>query len=310
MLKKKIIFMGTPEISAIYLNYLIQENFNIISVVTQPAKKKGRGLIKQESAVHKISKINKINVFTPLNLNDKEFKSKVHNLNPDLIIVMGYSLKLPDFILNIPKFGCINVHVSLLPRWRGTAPIKYSLLNGDKKTGITIFKVVEKMDAGPILINQSIEIEENINKDELTDKLNLIGTKLLNQVLPNIFNNKVVYKNQVEDQITYAPKISTDLRKINFYEDMEVIHNKIRAFSFRPGAWFNYEKEIIKIIKSQKIKGDFEPSLILNDRFHIGCNDGKICPEIIQRAGKKPMFLEEFLRGFKFKIGSQLNVKI
>ena len=148
--------MGTPEISAIYLNYLIQENFNIISVVTQPAKKKGRGLIKQESAVHKISKINKINVFTPLNLNDKEFKSKVHNLNPDLIIVMGYGLKLPDFILNIPKFGCINVHVSLLPRWRGAAPIEYSLLNGDKKTGITIFKVVEKMDAGPILINQSI----------------------------------------------------------------------------------------------------------------------------------------------------------
>ena len=221
---------------------------------------------------------------------------------------MAYGLKLPKFILDLPKFGCINIHVSLLPHLRGAAPVEHALLNGDKKTGISIFKLVEEMDAGPIIVNKSIEINEKINKDQLIEKLNIIGVKLLNATLPNIFNHKIEYKNQNITKITYAPKISSEIRKLDFNQTTDIIHNKIRAFAEKPSAWFFYKNERIKIIDAEFLKGDWKPSVVINDLFHIGCKDGKMCPKIIQREGKKSMRLNEFLRGFEFKVNSKINV--
>lgn len=305
---KKIIFMGTPSISALYLDSLIKNKYNIIAVYSQAPKKKGRGLKLIESEVQSLAKLNNIDTFTPSNFFDIEDKINLEKLKPDLIIIMAYGLKLPKFVLNLPRLGCFNIHVSLLPRWRGAAPIEHALLNGDNKTGVSIFKLVEEMDAGPIIVKKSIKIDETINKDELIKKLNIIGLELLNSILPDIFNHKLHYKAQAQKDVSYAPKITTNLRKIDFTNSIEQIDNKIRAFSSHPSAWFFYKKERIKIIEAEFIKGDWEPSKIINEFFHIGCKNGKMCPKVIQREGKKSMKLQDFLRGFDFKIGSKINV--
>ena len=305
---KKIIFMGTPKIAAIYLASLIQNKYNIIAAYSQPPKKRGRGMKMEVSAVHQLALLNNIDIFTPSNF-DEVFEIKnLEKLNPDLIIVMAYGLKLPKFILDLPRFGCINIHVSLLPRWRGAAPIEHALLAGDKETGISIFKLVEEMDAGPIIISESIKVNNKVNKDQLIEKLNILGVKLLNSILPNILCQKITYKIQNKNKIIYAPKIYTDMRKLDFNQTIEVINNKIRAFAFKPSAWFFYKNERIKITEADFVKGDWKSSTVINDLFHIGCKNGKMCPKVIQREGKKPMKSEEFLRGFIFEVGSKINV--
>ena len=308
MSNNKIIFMGTPKIASIYLDSLIKNKYNVIAVYSQPPRKKGRGMKVVESEVNLLASLNNIQTFTPSGFSDDHARQDLKKLNPDLIIVMGYGIKLPKFVLDLPNLGCINIHVSLLPRWRGAAPIEYALLNGDKKTGISIFKLNEEMDAGPIIVCESIKIDKNINKDELTDKLNTLGTKLLNSILPVILSGKILFSNQQKNDATYASKISTNMRRLDFDQTIEIIHNKIRAFAYKPSAWFLYKNERIKIIEADFIKGDWESSKILNDKFHIGCRDGKMCPTIIQREGKKPMKLDEFLRGFIFEINLKINV--
>jgi methionyl-tRNA formyltransferase len=308
MLNKRVIFMGTPKISSIYLDSLIRNNYNIISVYSQPPRKKGRGMKIEKSLVHQLALSKNINVFTPSDFYQDQVRESLEKQKPDLIIVMAYGLKLPKFVLDLPSLGCINIHVSLLPRWRGAAPIEHALMNGDKKTGISIFKLVEEMDAGPILKDESIEIINDINNGQLTEQLNIIGIKLLNTILPKIFDQKIAFKNQDRTRTTYAPKISTNMRKLNFDKEAKIIHNKIRAFSPQPAAWFFYKNERIKIIEASFVKGDWKSSTVINDQFHIGCQDGKICPILIQREGKKPMKLKEFLRGFIFEIDSIINV--
>jgi len=308
MSNERIIFMGTPQIASFYLDSLIKDKHNIVAVYSQPPKKKGRGMKIGESSVHQLATSHNIEIFTPLNFNLDSEKKNLERLNPDLIVVMAYGLKLPNYVLNLPKFGCINVHVSLLPRWRGAAPIEHALLNGDKETGISIFKLVEDMDAGPIIINKSIEVSNRINKDQLIEKLNTLGAKLLIFILPSIFNKSITYRNQNKNGITYASKISNDLRKIDFNQTTEIIHNKIRAFALKPSAWFFYKNERIKIIEADFVKGDWKSSVILNNLFHIGCKNGKMLPKIIQREGKKSMELKDFLRGFAFEINSKINV--
>ena len=307
MCKERIIFMGTAEISSYYLQFLIDSQYNIVAVYSQPPRKKGRGMKIQESSVQQLAQLHNINVFIPDDLHSAISKKEIQNLQPDLIIVMGYGLKLPKFICELPGFGCINVHVSLLPRWRGAAPIEHALLNGDKKTGVTIYKIIEKMDAGPILAKDEVVVDQHINRGELIQKLNHQGTKLLNSVLPSIFNKENRLIPQDENKVTYAHKISSEMRKLDFKQEVEIVYNTIRAFAPQPSAWFMIDNERIKIIKASFKIGNSQSSTILNDQFHIGCNNGKICPEIVQREGKKPMELKDFLKGFDFTIGTQID---
>ena len=307
MLNKKIIFMGTPYISSMYLDFLIKNEYDVIAAYSQPPKKKGRGMKIKKSAVHELALLNNIDTFTPLNFFDNAEKKILEKLNPDIIIVMAYGLKLPKYVLDLPRLGCINIHVSLLPKWRGAAPIEHALLNGDKETGISIFKLNEEMDAGPIIISKSIKISTDINKDQLIDKLTFLGIRLLDFILPKIFNEKIIYKYQDKNKITYAPKINTNMRKLDFSQTTKNIQNKIRAFSKKPSAWLLYKNERIKIIEAEYVKGEWETSVIINNLFHIGCKDGKICPKIIQREGRRLMKLDDFLRGFAFEVNSKIN---
>ena len=307
MQEQRVIFMGTPEISKLYLLSLINNKFNIIAVYTQPPKKKDRGMKINNSPVNLLSKEKGIPVFYPDNFNDISILENFKKLKPDLVIVMAYGFLLPKNILNIPKFGFINIHVSLLPRWRGASPIEYAILNGDKTTGVSIFKIKEQLDTGPIIASKEIEIGAHESKLKLTEKLNLEGVNLLLKTLPNIFNNNISMQNQDDSFATHSHKINSSFRKIDFNRNVLEVYNHIRAFSPEPAAWLLYNNERIKIIQSSMESCESRPSHILNEYFHIGCKNGKIIPKIVQREGKKPMPIEEFLKGFNFEINQKIN---
>ena len=306
MKNKKIIFMGTPDIAGQHLNTLIENKLNIVGVFTQPPRKKNRGMSIQESDVHKIAKKNNIDVYYPTTI-DNTIIEKTKSLDPDLIIVVAYGIILPTPFLNIPKYGCVNIHVSLLPRWRGASPIQHALLAGDEKTGISIINISPKLDAGDILMQESFSIDKNIYSDDLTLNLTNLGKKTMMKALHLLFENKLIGKKQEENKVTYANKFLPEDRKINFDNSSEDVYNHIRAHGPKPGSWFTYKGERIKIIKAKKTNVSGQSSTILNKDFMIGCKDGSILPLLIQREGKKTVDLDDFLRGFSFSIQDKLN---
>ena len=261
----------------------------------------------EKSEVHQIAEKNNIEVFYPTSI-DVTVIEKVKSLEPDLIIVIAYGIILPSKFLNIPKYGCINIHVSLLPRWRGAAPIEHALLAGDEKTGISIISISPKLDAGDIIMQESFAIDKDINSDDLTINLTNLGKKILIETLPLLFENKLIRKKQDESKVTYANKFISEDRKINFYNSSDDVYNHIRAHGPKPGSWFTYRGERIKIIKAKKINELGKSSTILNKDFMIACKDGAILPLLIQREGKKVVSLDDFLRGFTFSIQDKLNV--
>ena len=199
MIDKKIIFMGTPDIAAQHLSILIENKLNLVGVFTQPPRKKNRGMRVEESAVHQIAKKNNMEIFYPSTIDDKVIE-QTKNLKPDLIIVVAYGIILPTSFINIPKYGCINIHVSLLPRWRGAAPIEHALLAGDNKTGISIINITSKLDAGDILMQKSFLLDQNIYSDDLALNLTNLGKKTMIKILPLIFKNKIIGKKQTKER--------------------------------------------------------------------------------------------------------------
>ena len=306
MLNKKIIFMGTPKIAADYLRVLIENNYNIPLVFTQPPRKKNRGMKTLNSAVHDLSIEFDLPICHPLQIDDNAY-NKIKLINPDIIIVMAYGSMLPKKILNLPKYGCINLHVSLLPRWRGAAPIEHAILNGDKYTGISIFKIEERLDSGPILVQKKISISDEMNKEELQKKITKIGKSLLLETIPKIFDENISLYNQDESLSTYASKFNSKMRKIDFFNSVDCVYNQIKAHAPNPGAWLLFKQERIKIIKAKKNFVKFEPSKIINNKFEISCSDGSIVPLLLQREGKKVMDCESFIRGFSFSVGDKVN---
>ena len=307
MRQERIVFMGTPNISKIYLQSLIDHKYNIIAIYTQPPRKQGRGMQIQNSPVHSLALENNIPVYHPKHFSSLDTINEFKELNSDIVVVMGYGILLPKSIFNIPFHGSINIHLSLLPRWRGATPIEHAILNGDHVTGVSIFQIEEKLDAGSIIAIREINVDKNISKENLTIQLNTIGTSLLIKILPDLLDKKIKFQKQDKNKITYAKKFTTQHRKINFNNKINTVYNQIRAFAPKPSAWFVFNNERINIIKCSMQICDSEISTINNDQFHIGCRNGKIIPQIIQRQGKKPMAIDEFLKGFVFNVGEKIN---
>ena len=303
---KKIIFMGTPHIAAQHLQHLIDNNLNIVGVFTQPPRKKNRGMHIEESPVHQIAKKNNLQTFYPDSI-DYSVIEKIKSLNPDIIIVVAYGIILPSQFLNIPKFGCINIHVSLLPRWRGAAPIEHALLAGDVKTGISVIKISPKLDAGDVLYQESLKITEDMYSDELTSALTNLGKRTMLEVLPIIFEKNISSNKQDSKKVTYAKKFTSNDRKINFNNSTTQVYNHIRAHGPKPGSWFVYRGERIKILKATKHKDKGQQSTILNNKFMLACNDGSILPTLIQREGKKAVEVKDFIKGFTFIVNDKIN---
>lgn len=298
--------MGTPLVASEYLKTLIDNNINIEAVFTQPPRKKYRGMKINMSPVHLLAKQNNIDVFNP-EIFDTKIIDQLNKIKPDLIVVMAYGKILPKEVLELPKNGSINIHVSYLPRWRGAAPIEYALINGDKKTGITIIKINEKLDAGPIIAQESFSIPKNINKLQLTNELTKIGKKLLINTISSIFNNKINPIDQNENNATYAYKITSEQRRINFNNSTEKIINHIKAHAPKPGAWFNLNNERIKIIDAKPGSARGKASTVLNNNFELATDDGSIDPINLQRQGKNTVTKEEFLRGYKIRVNDKIN---
>ena len=304
---KKIIFMGTPDIAAQHLQYLLDNSINIVGVFTQPPRKKNRGMNIEESPVHQIAKKNNLETFYPSSIDGKAIE-QINSLDPDIIIVVAYGIILPSQLLDIPKFGCINIHVSLLPRWRGAAPIEHAMLAGDVKTGISVIKISPKLDAGDILHQESLNISADMYSDELTVALTNLGKQTMLRVLPKIFENKTLSKKQDLNKVTYAKKFTSVDRKINFNNSTNEVYNHIRAHGPKPGSWFVYRGERIKILRAVKKKDRGQQSTILNTKFMLACSDGSILPTLIQREGKKAVEVKDFIQGFAFTVNDKINV--
>ena len=304
---KKIIFMGTPDIAAQHLQYLLDNSINIVGVFTQPPRKKNRGMNIEESPVHQIAKKNNLETFYPSSIDGKAIE-QINSLDPDIIIVVAYGIILPSQLLDIPKFGCINIHISLLPRWRGAAPIEHAMLAGDVKTGISVIKISPKLDAGDILHQESLNISADMYSDELTVALTNLGKQTMLRVLPKIFENKTLSKKQDLNKVTYAKKFKSVDRKINFNNSTNEVYNHIRAHGPKPGSWFVYRGERIKILRAVKKKDKGRQSTILNNKFMLACSDGSILPTFIQREGKKAVEVNEFIQGFAFTVNDKINV--
>ena len=298
--------MGTPLVAVKHLELLLQSQYNVISVFTQPPRKKNRGMKIEQSPIQQLASKYEIKVHTPSKL-DKEYYGIIKSYKPDLIIVMAYGLLIPKKFLNIPIHGFINIHLSLLPKWRGASPIENTLLNGDNLSGVTIIKLIDKLDAGPIITQKEYLIKKNENKDELLKKLNDLGCELLLNILPKLFLGKIYLQDQNEQNVTYARKIKTKDRKIDFNNKASEIINKIRAYSIKPGAWFTYKNERIKIISASEKKSSGKPGTIINENFELACLGGSILPINLQREGKNIVHIDDFLRGFKFSLGDSVN---
>ena len=297
----KVIFMGTPEYSVPVLKSLI-ENYNVIGVVTQPDKEVGRGKEVEFSPIKKVALDNNIKVLQPEKIRN-EFDC-VLELNPDIIITCAYGQIIPKEILDYPKYGCINVHASLLPKYRGGAPIHRAILNGEKETGITIMYMAPGMDDGDIISQEKVIIRDDETVGELHDELSLLGPKLLLETLPSIFAGTNKRIKQDESKVTLAKIIKKEDEIIDF-DDLSInIYNKIRGLNPYPGAYSLLDNKRVKIYKSRIEKSNSKeiPGTIidiLKDGIVVKTKDSSIVIEELKMEGKKKMTTKEYLNGVK-----------
>ena len=303
----KIVFMGTPEFSVPSLDALIKNKFNILQVYTQPPKKSKRGQKINPSSIEEFSKKNKLNFRSPLNLNTDEEYEIFKKLSADVVIVVAYGQIIPKNFLNEPKFGFINLHASLLPKWRGAAPIQRAIMNGDKKIGVSIMKIEEKLDSGPILASEELELDQNATHGEIEKQLSIMGANLLIKSLKNIEDGNSKFVDQVHSEATYAKKIDKSETKINWSLDALKVLAHIHGLSPSPGAWFEYENERYKVLKARIVTTKGKSSFVLDENLTVGCKSDSIKILELQRQGKNKQTAKEFLLGKKIIKGSALN---
>ena len=306
-MNKKIVFMGTPSISGQILKSLYQNGYNIEAVYTQPPVASNRGQKVNKSPVHKISETLNLSVRTPILLDNKEEKNFLKNKDIDLGIVVAYGQILKKDFLDISKYGWINIHYSLLPKFRGAAPIQRAIMNNETLTGISIMKMNEKLDAGPICNQYSINILKNENSEDLSIRLSNLASQKIFENIDNIFEGKAVFKEQDHSKSTYAKKIKKEEGKIKWEDSNEQIIGKINGLYPNPGGWFIFNGERYKILRAEisNLKG--KSGQVLSQNLDIGCGNSSIKILEIQRQGKRVQKSKEFLLGNSIIEGSNLN---
>jgi len=295
----KIVFMGTSEFSVPTLEILIKKKFNILKVYTQPPKKSKRGQKVNASPIEDFCKKNNVNFDNPMNLNTHEVLKNFKLLLPDVVVVVAYGQIISKVFLEVVKFGFINIHASLLPKWRGAAPIQRAIINGDKKVGLTIMKIQEKLDSGPILASKEIDLNQNETHGEIEKKLSLIGADLLIDTLTNIESSISKFTEQIHVDATYAKKIDKNETKINWNLDANKVLAHIHGLSPRPGAWFNYKNERFKILRAKISSQNGKQGLIINENLTVACKTNSIQILELQREGKTKQTAKDFLLGKK-----------
>ena len=303
----KIVFMGTPEFSVPTLEALINKKFEIISIYTQPPKKSKRGQKLNISPVQKFSEKNNLPVRNPDNLNNDKEYNFIKSLSADIAVVVAYGKLIPKDILKTTKLGFINIHASLLPKWRGAAPIQRAIMNGDKKTGVSIMKIEEKLDCGPIIASRELELDTSATYGDTAKKLSETGANLLIESLKKIESGNSKFVEQVHSEATYAKKINKKEAKINWNSNADKVIAQIHGLNPNPGAWFEFEKERIKVWKAKKLLVNGRPGTVLEENLTIACKSDSIQILEIQREGKNKQLTQDFLLGKKISKNSLLT---
>lgn len=314
----RIVFMGTPDFAVESLKKLVENGYNIVGVITMPDKPSGRGYKIQYSAVKKYALEQNLPLLQPEKLKDENFLSELKALEADLQIVVAFRM-LPEVVWDMPRLGTFNLHGSLLPQYRGAAPINWSIINGDKETGVTTFFLTHEIDTGKIILQEKIKIGENDNAGKIHDELMVVGAGLVQKTVDMILEGSVDAVDQKqffsdEKDLKHAPKIFKETCRINWNKSAGEIHNLIRGMSPYPTAWTELLSEgkkpqMVKIYRSEVIPSanTLVPGTILTDNktyLHVACSNSLISVEEIQFAGKKAMRVDEVLRGYKIEEGA------
>tara|TARA_B110000438_G_C15677378_1_gene590807 strand:+ start:65 stop:985 length:921 start_codon:yes stop_codon:yes gene_type:complete len=302
-----VVFMGTPEFSVPTLDELKKNNFNILKVYTQPPKKSKRGQKINSSDVEKFCQKNKINFNNPTNINNEEEFKIFKELSPDIVVVVAYGQIIPKKFLSLAKLGFINVHASLLPKWRGAAPIQRAIMNGDNKIGVSIMKIEEKLDSGPVLLSKEIELNQSATHGQIQQELSVIGADLLIESLRIIKSGSFKFVNQTHSEASYAKKIDKVETKINWNISADKVLSIIHGLSPNPGAWFEYKNERFKVLRAKMSITKGKPGLVVDENLTIACKSNSIQILELQRQGKKKQTTKDFLLGNKINKDSNLN---
>ncbi len=298
----KIVFMGTPDIAVGCLQTIIDEKHEILGVVTQPDKPVGRGKKLGMPPVKELALKYDLPVYQPVKARDEEFVNILKELNPDLIVVVAFGQILPKSILDIPKLGCINVHVSLLPKYRGAAPINWVIINGEKKTGVTTMYMDEGLDTGDMILTSEFDLDDEITAGELHDKMAVIGAQTLKETIDLIEKGEAPRIPQNHDEFTYAPIMNKSLGNINWNKPAKEIHNLVRGVNPWPSAYTTYNDATMKIWKTEVLNenSDKEPGTILSvdkEGIKVSTNDNVVLVKEIQMPGKRRVLVSEYIKG-------------
>jgi methionyl-tRNA formyltransferase len=298
----RLVFMGTPDFAVETLKALKDAGHEIACVYSQPPRPAGRGMAERPSPVHAHSTSIGIEVRTPVSLKSPEEQARFADLKADAAVVVAYGLLLPKPILDAPRLGCFNVHASLLPRWRGAAPIQRAIMAGDAQSGVTIMRMEEGLDTGPMCKVAMLAITPETTAQSLHDALAELGARLMVEVLAQ---EKIACTPQPADGVTYAKKIDKAEARIDFSKSANEVRNHIHGLSPFPGAWFDAKGTRIKVIKCEVVEMQGKPGTFIDDRLCIACGSGAIRLLKLQREGKGAMEAEDFLRGFPIAQGTE-----
>jgi methionyl-tRNA formyltransferase len=304
-----LVFMGTPDFAATILAALIDAGHHIRAVYTQPPRPSGRGHRLHPSPVQQLAERHGLPVRCPASLRDPVVQSEFAAIPADAAIVVAYGLLLPPPVLTAPRLGCINVHASLLPRWRGAAPIQRAILAGDTETGITIMRMDAGLDTGPILLREAIPIAPKETAGSLSERLAALGARLIVDALDGLARNAIAPRPQPSEGATYAAKLRRDESRLDWRRSVVELERQVRAFDPWPGAWFEGRGERLRVLAAEAIPGPAPaaPGTVLDERLSIACGEGVFRPLRLQRAGRAPLDTSTFLRGFALPPGTVLS---
>jgi methionyl-tRNA formyltransferase len=307
MVRLRLAFMGTPEFARVSLAALIAAGHDIACVYSQPPRPTGRGQRPRPSRVQALAEEKALPVRTPVNLRDPAEQAHFANLGLDVAVVAAYGLLLPPAILKAPRWGCLNIHASLLPRWRGAAPIQHAILAGDRESGITIMQMDEGLDTGPMLMSEHLAITASDTGATLHDRLADLGARLIVAALERLSAGRLPPTAQPSSGVTNAAKLTREDGRLDWRQGAKDLARRVRALAPWPGAWCELGRERIKVLAAEPVSAGGPPGKVLDDRLTIACGEGALRLLTVQRPGKAALEAAEFLRGFKLASGAVLT---
>jgi methionyl-tRNA formyltransferase len=307
----RVVFMGTPDFAVPTLSEIVGQGHEVVAVYTRPPAAAGRGMELKPSPVHKMAERFGLPVHTPKTLRTDEAADAFRAHEADVAVVVAYGMILPKAILDAPELGCLNLHASLLPRWRGAAPIQRAVMAGDRETGVAVMRMEEGLDTGPVGMVERVAITPDMNAGELHDQLMVLGADLMVRALAALSRGGLNFTPQPDEGVTYAHKLANEDGRIDWTKPAQAVHDHVRGLSPFPGAFFTADfgkgQERVKVLRASLGTGSGEPGTLLASDGTVSCGDGAVRLLQVQRAGKSPVAFDEFLRGVRINPGARIG---